>query len=335
VTARQTVSVALATWNGAPYLEAQLASLAAQTRLPDELVIGDDMSTDATRAIIATFAQTAPFPVHLVTNDRNLGAAANFAATIRRCTGAVIFTCDQDDLWEPHKIASMLAFLAERPDCLLAVHDAALVDEAGQALGHTLADQIRGIGADPASGLMHGCCMALDARLAALFDPATPMRSHDSWIVVAADVLGARAYLDEPLIRHRRHAGNASSSYMGRTSRTGRVRAWILRGRLALAESPARSLATTVATRESVAAAIRAHRAALAEALPPGAIDQALVALNAALATDRARLAIHTASGPARLTRLAAAARAGCYRGATGPITFARDLAFALLPRRA
>jgi len=252
-----TVSIALATYNGAAFLADQLATLAAQTRLPDELVIGDDRSTDATCDIIAQFARTAPYPVRLAINPVQLGPAANFAATIRRCTGSLVFPCDQDDLWEPGKIARMIAFLAERPACLLAIHDAALVEAAGAPLGHTLADQIRGIGADPAGGLMHGCCMAIDARLAALFDPATPMRSHDSWIAVAADALHARAYCDEPLIRHRRHGENASWSYMGRTRRTGWLQAQLLRGRLALAESPARSLATTVATRESVAAAIR------------------------------------------------------------------------------
>ena len=330
-----TVSIALATYNGAAFLADQLATLAAQTRLPDELVIGDDRSTDATCDIIAQFARTAPYPVRLAINPVQLGPAANFAATIRRCTGSLVFPCDQDDLWEPGKIARMIAFLAERPACLLAIHDAALVEAAGAPLGHTLADQIRGIGADPAGGLMHGCCMAIDARLAALFDPATPMRSHDSWIAVAADALHARAYCDEPLIRHRRHETNASWSYMGRSRRTGWLQAQLLRGRLALAESPARSLATTVATRESVAAAIRAHRAALTEVVPGPRIGQALAALEAALAADRARLAVHVAHGPRRLARLAQAARAGCYRGATGPITLARDLLFALLPVRA
>ena len=42
------ISVALTTYNGCPYLEEQLESIARQTRRPDEIVIGDDQSSDGT-----------------------------------------------------------------------------------------------------------------------------------------------------------------------------------------------------------------------------------------------------------------------------------------------
>ena len=49
---RVNVSVAMATFNGSRYLSTQLASLAAQEQLPDELVVVDDLSTDNTLEII-------------------------------------------------------------------------------------------------------------------------------------------------------------------------------------------------------------------------------------------------------------------------------------------
>ena len=55
------LSVALCTYNGARFLPAQLESLAAQSRLPDELVIRDDGSSDQTLAILGEFAARAPF----------------------------------------------------------------------------------------------------------------------------------------------------------------------------------------------------------------------------------------------------------------------------------
>ena len=42
------VSVALCTYNGAPYIEKQLESILNQTRLPDEIVLSDDGSGDDT-----------------------------------------------------------------------------------------------------------------------------------------------------------------------------------------------------------------------------------------------------------------------------------------------
>jgi glycosyltransferase involved in cell wall biosynthesis len=43
-----TISVAVTTCNGERFLGEQLRSIAAQVRLPDELVVADDQSTDQT-----------------------------------------------------------------------------------------------------------------------------------------------------------------------------------------------------------------------------------------------------------------------------------------------
>ena len=53
------LSVALCTCNGADFLPEQLASYVAQTRRPDELVVCDDASTDATRSVLEAFAAQA------------------------------------------------------------------------------------------------------------------------------------------------------------------------------------------------------------------------------------------------------------------------------------
>ena len=45
------ISVALCTYNGAAYLDGQLASIASQDCLPDELVVCDDGSSDETPAM--------------------------------------------------------------------------------------------------------------------------------------------------------------------------------------------------------------------------------------------------------------------------------------------
>ena len=45
-------SIAMATYNGAKYLQEQLDSFANQTRQPDELILTDDGSIDNTIQII-------------------------------------------------------------------------------------------------------------------------------------------------------------------------------------------------------------------------------------------------------------------------------------------
>ena len=57
-----TISIALATFNGARFIGQQLESLATQTRLPDELVVCDDRSEDATVSIVEAFSEDGAVP---------------------------------------------------------------------------------------------------------------------------------------------------------------------------------------------------------------------------------------------------------------------------------
>jgi len=63
---------AMCTYNGARFLPEQLESVAAQTSLPDELVICDDRSTDESVEIHKVVFDRAPFAVRLEINDSNL-----------------------------------------------------------------------------------------------------------------------------------------------------------------------------------------------------------------------------------------------------------------------
>ena len=60
------ISVVMATYNGEKYLKQQLDSIAAQTILPDELIIGDDCSTDKTLEILDEFKNKVSFVVKIL-----------------------------------------------------------------------------------------------------------------------------------------------------------------------------------------------------------------------------------------------------------------------------
>ena len=321
------VSIALATYNGAAYLPAQLDSFLAQTRLPDELVVGDDNSRDETVALIEAFAARAPFPVRITVNNPGLGPADNFGTALTRCTGEVIFLSDQDDIWHADKIAKMLAFLDANPGCLIAVHDAALVDGEARPLGLTMGQQIAAAGSSAAEGLVAGCCMAIDARLARFYDPLPATRTHDAWLTSIVDLLGARGYLDEPLIDYRRHGGNVSQSYMSGTARASRWRRFADRLAKARAEPAGTALGWAVPGRASAIAALAAHRGVLAEVVPAARIDAALATLRAAQVRDERRLAIHRAQRLARPGLILRSLAKGDYAGGNGLLSLVRDVA--------
>src|SRR5438128_2977881 len=98
------ISIAMCTYNGEQFLRDQLASIAVQTRPPDELVVCDDHSADATCEIVARFAASSPFPVRLHVNEQNLGSTKNFEHAIRLCEGDIIALSAQYDDWLPEKL---------------------------------------------------------------------------------------------------------------------------------------------------------------------------------------------------------------------------------------
>lgn len=219
------LSVALCTFNGSKFLQAQLDSLLAQERLPDEVVVGDDASTDETWDRLQVFARSAEargVKVRLTRRATNLGYVKNFSQTLSQADGDVVFLCDQDDLWHPRKLALMEPAFAADPDLLLLCTDARLVDEHGQSLGKALFDalnltatDLRAVHAGRAFDavllcrtMVTGATMAVRRRLIDLALPVEPGWIHDEWLAVVAAVSGRMDAMEQSLIDYRQHGGN-------------------------------------------------------------------------------------------------------------------------------
>ena len=88
------LSIALCTFNGACFLPEQLRSLLQQRRLPDQVVVCDDCSSDGTSALLRAFvveAESLGIQVDLHFNSENLGYVRNFEKALASCDGDVVF----------------------------------------------------------------------------------------------------------------------------------------------------------------------------------------------------------------------------------------------------
>ena len=214
------ISVALCTYNGRENLVPQLLSLAWQKRLPDELIVCDDASTDDTVDKLHEFAKTAPFPIDIQVNPANLGSTKNFEQAITRCCGDVIALCDQDDAWKEQKLARIEASFLEDPRRALVISDADLLDETGQWMPRRLWQELpffpamqrqfnAGGGTDQMLrwNVVTGATAAFRADLRSIVLPIPDSWVHDGWIgFVAAAVAPAHA-IAEPLVDYRQHEG--------------------------------------------------------------------------------------------------------------------------------
>ena len=212
------ISIALCTFNGSSFLDAQLQSIAAQTLLPDEVVIFDDCSSDDTVGAARRFAATARFPVHVHVNQCNLGCRANFAACIAACTGETIVLSDQDDVWHPHKLERLAGALATGAEPAFAFSDALLVDGRLQPLSSTLwgakrlspaelrlFERRRGFDVLLKRQVVTGATLAFRARFRDLLLPIPPGWMHDEWIALILSATGWGVPVREALIQYRQH----------------------------------------------------------------------------------------------------------------------------------
>jgi glycosyltransferase involved in cell wall biosynthesis len=94
------VSVCVLAYNRPHGLEQTLASLAAQTRLPDEVVVSDDCSTNDTKSVALQWVGRLP-GFQYVRNSVNLGMPGNLNVAIRRTVGSYVANLHDADTFAP------------------------------------------------------------------------------------------------------------------------------------------------------------------------------------------------------------------------------------------
>lgn len=219
---RLRVSIAMATYDGASYVDEQLESIAAQTRPPDELVVVDDASNDDTVAHVEAFAASSAFPVRIERNPANQTSTPTFERALSLCDGGIIFFADQDDVWHPEKIETLAGILELNPGVGAVFSDGRVVDAELSPLGHGLwealwfdeKEQTR-VRAGRASEVFArhvvaaGTTLAFRAGHRDLLLPFPALRDcHDSWVAFLLSAVSEIHLVDRELIDYRVHGAN-------------------------------------------------------------------------------------------------------------------------------
>ena len=204
----------IAAYQGERYIAVQLRSILDQLCQDDEIIVVDDGSTDETCDEISALQDAR---VTLIRNIRNEGVLRAFETALSRSTGEIVFLSDQDDVWLPNKVGTVLDAFARDPDLMLVASDAILIDEDGAEIGDSFyaqRGQFRaGLWSNLLIGKFHGCTMAFRSALLQKALPFPPGRlvHHDTYIgCMNALMRGKTKYIAEPLVAYRRHATNAT-----------------------------------------------------------------------------------------------------------------------------
>lgn len=223
-----TVTILMATRNGGPYLEAQLASFLAQECSDWALWVSDDASTDGTRARLEAFCAAHPQRTIRLLDGPGRGAAANFLALLCHpdLPEAPVALADQDDVWLPHRLSRALLVLATERSLPMLYGSATWVTDADLGQRHLSRHRMPrpAFGNALVQNVIGGNTMVLNPAALRLVRQASQgwvaagrtVPHHDWWLYLVMTGAGAAIHIDpEPGLLYRQHDHNVMGASEG------------------------------------------------------------------------------------------------------------------------
>ena len=208
----------MCSYNGEKYLQEQLDSIANQSRLPDELIVCDDNSSDKSITVLERFSASVDFPVLIIKNKDNIGSTNNFEKAITLCNGDIIALADQDDVWKSEKLEAIHDSFDKSPKAGLFFSDANVTDEhmtmtlyrLWECIGFNFWSRMRLVNGYAFEVLLHhnivtGSTMAFRSDLKKYILPIPTHWVHDGWIAIIASAISDVTISAVPLIEYRKH----------------------------------------------------------------------------------------------------------------------------------
>lgn len=206
----------MSTYNGAPYVEAQLTSILAQDCPNVHVVVRDDGSADETVAILRQYADRGDLEL---IEGQNVGLVSSFIGLVAHVAGKYDYValCDQDDVWHPDKLSRAIAMLGplDQNAPQLYCSEYTYCDESMHPTGRSHLNQ-NGVTFETQlyENMVSGNTCVLNRRLAELVAAAGTegVYCHDWWISLIACALGGLVFDDFSSLDYRRTGSNASPS---------------------------------------------------------------------------------------------------------------------------
>lgn len=226
------VVILLGTLNGATFLPRQLRSIENQTFGNWRLIASDDGSSDSTVTLLSQFRDKHGASRVEIRDGPRQGFIANFLSLACDSSMEADFYafCDQDDIWEPEKLARALNWLEKKPRDLPALWcgRTRLIDQADRDVGHsslfTREPSFRNALVQSIAGANTMVFNTAARDLLAFCGNQPDLPSHDWWLYLLTTSAGGTVHYDPiPAIRYRVHKENVMGSNLGIGNRVHRL----------------------------------------------------------------------------------------------------------------
>lgn len=132
VTDTPLVTVIIASYNHARYIEASITSVINQTYKNIELLVIDDGSKDDSPAVLKRLQEQYGFDLRFQANQ---GLARTLNDAIARAKGSLIVPFGSDDIMLPHRIATQVEYMNGKPEVGICSANIETIDQDGKVMG--------------------------------------------------------------------------------------------------------------------------------------------------------------------------------------------------------
>lgn len=207
------VTFGLLAYNQERYIREAVRGALSQTYSPLEIIISDDCSWDRTFEIIEeeVAGYEGPHKIVLNRNEKNLGIGGHVNRLMELSEGELIVSAAGDDISLPHRTEE-LAKVWSRGGIFSVYSNMDTIDENGVNRGAFASVPplpIKSYKEMLRNGYVFGCTHAWDRSTFDIFGPLPDTVVHeDMTIPFRSALLGEIAYIDECLVKYRRHSSN-------------------------------------------------------------------------------------------------------------------------------
>ena len=199
-------------YNSQPFIKESMESVIAQTYKNWELIVVDDVSTDASYEIVEEYREKDK-RIQLIKLDNNAGPAIARNKGIKEAMGRYIAFLDSDDLWHPDKLSKQIAFMQEK-SCALSYTGYKRIEETHGTIIDTINVPLKVNYSELLKQNIIGCLSAMydTEKLGKVYMPDLKKRQDFAlWLSILKKVPYAYG-LNEPLAYYRVRTSSVSSN---------------------------------------------------------------------------------------------------------------------------
>jgi glycosyltransferase involved in cell wall biosynthesis len=228
-------SVVIPCYNAAKFLPATLASVAAQTWPPHEVIVVDDGSTDDSARVAAAFD-----PALRVVSQPNRGESVARNRGMDLATGDWVAFLDADDLWHPRKLERQASLTGTDAVGVATAHYVIDAD------GVPVAIDVKPFGpysvrTVATTSFIYPSSLAVRRNVPVRF-PEWTRASEDLVFCLDLLLIGRIASLNEPLTGYRRHTASQSHTHRIELQRHATMERWLADNAAKLAPADAQAI---------------------------------------------------------------------------------------------